>query len=293
MSGTAQFEVFAEGLAFPEGPVVMADGSVIVVEVASDKIIRCWAGGRKEVVATTGGGPNGLAVGPDGALYHANNGGIDWSKPGHYLGPGSEGRIERIDIATGKVERLYDSFEGVPISAPNDLVFDKQGNIWFTDLGKIREHSHDLSVLYCARPDGSAIRKVHWGMCGFNGVGLSPDGKTAYVAETFSARLIAVDTDPASKDGARLVGTAPGKVGLDSLAVAASGNICVAQLDEGGIATFTPDGKVSVVRLPDEHVTNIAFGGEDMRDAYITLSGSGLLIKMRWDEPGLKLNFNA
>ena len=293
MSGTAQFEVFAEGLAFPEGPVVMADGSVIVVEVASDKLIRCWAGGRKEVVATTGGGPNGLAVGPDGALYHANNGGIDWSKPGHYLGPGSEGRIERIDIATGKVERLYDSFEGVPISAPNDLVFDKQGNIWFTDLGKIRESAHDLSVLYCARPDGSAIRKVHWGMCGFNGVGLSPDEKTAYIAETFSARLIAVDTDPASTARPRLVGTAPGQVGLDSLAVTAAGNICVATLDQGGITTFTPDGKVSKRNLPDDHVTNIAFGGDDMRDAYITLSGGGLLVKMRWDEPGLKLNFNA
>src|SRR5262245_37611095 len=128
MNDTPKFEVFAEGLAFPEGPVVMADGSVIVVEVASDKIIRCWAGNRKEVVATVGGGPNGLAIGPDGALYHANNGGIDWSVPGHLTGPGSEGRIERIDIATGKVERLYDHFEGEPISAPNDLVFDREGN---------------------------------------------------------------------------------------------------------------------------------------------------------------------
>ena len=293
MNDTPGFEIIAEGLAFPEGPVVMADGSVIVVEVASDKIIRCWAGGRKEVVATTGGGPNGLAVGPDGALYHANNGGIDWSKPGHRLDPGSEGRIERIDIATGKVERVIESFEGVPLSAPNDLVFDKQGNIWFTDLGKIREHAHDLSALYCARPDGSAMRKAHWGMCGFNGVGLSPDEKTAYVAETFSARLMAIDTDPGSQNKARLVGTGLGQVGFDSLAVTAAGNVCVATLEKGGITTITPDGKISVVSLPDDHVTNIAFGGEDMRDAYITLSGSGLLVKMRWAEPGLKLNFNA
>jgi gluconolactonase len=267
---------------------------VIVVEVAGSKLIRCWGGGRKEVVAEPGGGPNGLAVGPDGALYHCNNGGIDWSKPGHYLGPGSEGRIERIDIATGKVERLYDSYEGVPLSAPNDIVVDRNGDLWFTDLGKIRENVHDLSALYHAKADGSSIRKVHWGMCGFNGVGLSPDEKTAYVAETFSARLIAVDTDPAAKGAnPRLVGTAPGHVGLDSLAVTAAGNICVAQLDQGGIATFTPDGKVDVLRLPDDHVTNIAFGGDDMRDAYITLSGGGLLVKMRWPEPGLRLNFNA
>jgi gluconolactonase len=293
MGGTPEFEVIAEGLAFPEGPVVMADGSVIVVEVMGSQLIRCWGGGRKEVVAEPGGGPNGLAVGPDGALYHANNGGIDWSGPKHLTGPGSEGRIERIDIATGKVERLYDSFEGEPISAPNDLVFDKQGNIWFTDLGKIRKTAHDLSVLYCAKPDGSSIRRVHWGMCGFNGVGLSPDEKTAYVAETFSARLIAIDTDPNSTSKPRLVGTGPGQVGFDSLAVTAAGNICVATLEQGGITSFTPDGKVSKLDLPDHSVTNIAFGGDDMRDAYITLSGSGKLVKMRWPEPGLKLNFNA
>jgi gluconolactonase len=70
----AQFEVLAEDLAFPEGPVVMPDGSVIVVEIRGGRLTRIWGDGRKEVVAETGGGPNGAAIGPDGALYVCNNG---------------------------------------------------------------------------------------------------------------------------------------------------------------------------------------------------------------------------
>ena len=98
-------EVIAEGLGFPEGPVVMADGSVIVVDVMGGRVTRCW-NGRSETLCEPGGGPNGLAIGPDGGLWLCNNGGIGHS------GPGSEGRIERIDLATGKVERVYDSCDG-------------------------------------------------------------------------------------------------------------------------------------------------------------------------------------
>lgn len=294
MSHPPAFKIVAEDLAFPEGPVIMGDGSIIVVEVAGGRVTRCWEGGRKEVLAEPGGGPNGLAVGADGALYHCNNGGVDFAKPGYRLGPGTEGRIERIDIATGRVERLYDQCDGVPLSAPNDIVVDQAGDLWFTDLGKLRDHSHDMSVLYHARADGTSIRAVHRGPGGFNGVGLSPDGKTVYVAETFTARLIAVDIDPGSLQGSvRIVGTALGPVSLDSLAVTAAGNICVGRIGQGGIVTFTPGGEVRVLPLPDSHVTNIAFGGDDMRDAYVTMSESGRLVRMRWDEPGLRLHFNA
>src|SRR5687768_12194536 len=69
-------EIVAEGLAFPEGPVIMADGSVIVVEIAGGRVTRCWEG-RKETICEIGGGPNGAAIGPDGALYVCNNGGMD------------------------------------------------------------------------------------------------------------------------------------------------------------------------------------------------------------------------
>lgn len=87
--------------------------------------------------------------------------------------------------------------------------------------------------------------------------------------------------------------TVPGPVALDSLAVTAAGNICVGTLFEGGITTVTPAGAISVARFDDNYVTNIAFGGGDMRDAFITLSQTGRLIRVRWDEPGLRLAFNA
>ena len=98
-----QFEVVAEHLAFPEGPVVMPDGSIIVVEIAAGRVTRVWGEGRKEVVAVTGGGPNGAALGPDGAIYVCNSGAIDRELGCHLdEGPDAVGRIERIDPATGK-----------------------------------------------------------------------------------------------------------------------------------------------------------------------------------------------
>lgn len=123
-----QFEVVAEHLAFPEGPVVMPDGSIIVVEIAAGRVTRVWGEGRTEVVAVTGGGPNGAALGPDGAIYVCNSGAIDRELGCHLdEGPDAVGRIERIDPATGSVDRLYERCGDITLGAPNDLVFDRAG----------------------------------------------------------------------------------------------------------------------------------------------------------------------
>ncbi len=286
-------EVFADGLAAPEGPVCMGDGSVIVVEIAAGRVTRCWGDGRKETVATPGGGPNGAAVGADGALYVCNNGGIDHEKMCHASGVGHEGRIERIDLSSGRVERVYEHCDGEALSAPNDLVIDADGSIWFSDLGKFRERSHELGGIFHAQADGSAIRCLHRGVTGFNGVGLSPDGGTLYVAETFTGRLLGFDTRAGKAAGPWLVGRAPGLTGFDSLAVTEAGNICVACPSDAQIASFTPDGAVTIVPLPAEMTTNIAFGGTDSRTAFVTETHGGLLLRVRWTEPGLRLAFNA
>ncbi|MBQ0772424.1 MAG: SMP-30/gluconolactonase/LRE family protein, partial [Sphingomonadales bacterium] len=264
-------EIIAEGLAFPEGPVVMADGSVIVVELAGGRITRCW-NGRAETVCDIGGGPNGAAIGPDGALYVCNNGGLDLEKFQNARGNGHEGRIERVDLATGKFERIYDSFDSVPLQAPNDIVFDADGRIWFTDLGKTHDGIRTASGLFSALTDGSEIFAIDRHAVSYNGVGLSPDGASVYVADTHQARLWHYERR-VDQQRPTWVATAPGPVGFDSLAVTQAGNICVATLYDGGISTITPDGTVSKFSISDEsYVTNIAFGGEDMCTAYITLS---------------------
>lgn len=283
----SQSQVIAESLGFPEGPVVMADGSVILVEIMAGKITRCWGDGRKEAVAEPGGGPNGAAIGPDGALYVCNSGGL-----GHDGPPSEPGRIERIDLASGKVERLYDACDGTPLGSPNDLMFDCDGNFWFTDLGRTGADCKYFGGLYCARPDGSSITRIHSKAISYNGVGISPDMKTVYVSDTYIARVYSFDRRIEAQPP-RWLASAKGGSLFDSLAITAAGNVCVATLMPGGITTVTPGGEVSTLALDDRLVTNIAFGGADMMDAWITFSERGALVKMRWGEPGMRLVYNG
>ena len=295
----AELEIVAEGLRFPEGPVAMPDGSVILVEIAAGRITRVRPDGSKETVAEPGNGPNGLALGPDGMLYCVNNGGFSWIEAPGLLRPHltaedypGTGRVDRIDIATGRVETLYQSGDnGVILRGPNDLVFDGHGGFYFSDFGKMRERSRDTTGLFYAKADGSFIAEAAFPMDGPNGIGLSPDGKTLYAAETFSTRLWAFDVEAPGKLGPpRHLYRPGGFTYFDSLAVEEGGNICVATLGEGGISVVSPEGAlVEFVGVPDFFTTNIAFGGADMRTAWITMSGSGKLARMRWPRPGLRL----
>lgn len=296
-----EFEVLAEGLRFPEGPIAMEDGSIILVEIARGTLTRVW-NGKSEVIAELGGGPNGAALGPDGAVWITNNGGFEWHDvqgmliPGHQAQDYSGGRIERVDLSTGKVERVYDTVNGFGLRGPNDLVFDGKGGFWFTDLGKSQARTRDQSGLYHARADGSQIVEAAYGYVGLNGVGLSPDGSTVYAAETHTAKLWAFDITgegevarPPFGQAGRVIATMPGHVYFDSLAVESDGRVCVATLLDGGITAIQPDGAWERVTFPDLLTTNICFGGPEMRDAFITLSTTGKLIKARWPRPGLRL----
>ena len=288
------FDVLAEGLQFPEGPIAMPDGSVILVEIARGALSRV-GDGKVEVICDLGGGPNGAALGPDGAVYVTNNGGGGVGIEG--ARPPVQGGIDRVDLATGKGDRIYEKVGDHLLSAPNDLVFDRQGGFWFTDLGRTLGRTKHLGGLYYARPDGSFIEEISFGSTGYNGVGLSPDEKIVYAAETWTGRLMAWDLEAPGRvvkggRGGRLVGTGPGRAFFDSLAVQANGDVCIASIAQG-ITTMSPGGDVRSTPLPDRMVTNICFGGPDLRDAYITFSGAGRLIRMRWPEPGLKLNFSA
>ena len=289
------------GLRFPEGPIAMADGSVVLVEIERQTLSRVQPNGAIEVIAELGGGPNGAAVGPDGAVYVCNNGGFKWQQNNAILAPAgtpedySGGRIERVELDTGHFEVLYRECDGQPLNGPNDIVFDAHGGMWFTDLGKTYDRHKDLGFIYYAKADGSHISQQLGHRETPNGIGLSPDGCTLYFAETITGRVWAYDiTAPGELDqsSGQLLTGLPGFQLFDSLAVDAGGNVCVATLINGGITIISPDGE-SVEHLPtgDIFTTNICFGGEDLCTAYITLSGTGRLVTTRWPRPGLELNY--
>lgn len=312
MGEAAQIRVIAEGLRFPEGPVAMPDGTVLVVEVRGGTLSRVHPDGKVEEIAQLcphgHGGANGAAVGPDGAVYVCNNGGFVWNEingvslpinaatgsniPDGYRG----GHIDRVDLATGEHQVLYSEFNGTPLTGPNDIVFDAEGGFWFTDLGKTHPTTWDKGGVYYAKPDGSSIERKIWPMMTPNGVGLSPNGSTLYVAESHTGRLWAFDLDapgqlrPAERGhGGRCIANTLGH--FDSLAVDGDGNVVVAAISDG-LCVVAPDGSShSYVSMPDGITTNICFGGEDLRTAYVTLSGSGRLAAFEWPRPGLALAF--
>jgi len=305
----ANARLIADGLGFPEGPVALPDGTVLLVEIQRGRLVRVASDGAVELVAEPGGGPNGAAIGPDGAVYVCNNGGFVWHDvmgltiPGDQPDDYSGGRIERVDPATGEVTVLYTECDGHRLRGPNDLVFDDGGGFWFTDHGKTRERDRDRGGVYYARPDGSSIVEVEFPVDAPNGIGLSPDGSTLYYAETHTGRVFRrritgpgqlEPVDPLDPS-ALLVGL-PGAMLLDSLAVDSAGCVCVGTLGlTPGITVIEPDGHWELVAPPDEFfdplVTNICFGGDDQRTAYWTCSATGRLIAGDWPRPGLAMHF--
>ena len=202
-----EFEILASGLGFTEGPALTGEGIVLVVDIDGGRVLRI-RDKSVDVVATPGGGPNGLALETPSTAIVANNGGFLWSEVDGGVRipidrvthtnepPGfSGGWIERINLESGEVKVLHRECAGRPLRGPNDLVFDEIGGLWFTDHGKGRHASVDRGGLYYVPPDGTAVREMAFPLLGPNGVGLSPDGARVYVSETHTGRLWAWDLE--------------------------------------------------------------------------------------------------
>jgi gluconolactonase len=280
----SDLSVVCSGLGYPEGPVAMPDGSVLLVELSAGTLSRISPEGQRSVVANVGGSPNGAAVGPDGKIYICNSGGFTFIYVSHAgvsltPTPGSiavttdaspdyvSGSIQRVDLATGQVETLYTEAPGVmgdgphPLRGPDDLVFDQHGGFWFTDWGKTQGRSRDVTGVFYALADGSTITEVLYPLNAPNGIALSPDGSRLYVAETYTRRVLAWDlkgpgqidrSGPAADFSRLLTAAIPGQGILDSMKVDEEGNVYVVTMlpdgqifeSNGGITVISPSGNV-------------------------------------------------
>jgi len=300
-----EYSVITNDLVFPEGPIAFSDGSIIVVEICGKTLKRVSPDGSQTVIAKLNGGPNGAAMGPDNWCYICNSGGWEYEvRDGKrwVTGQSTEnGWIERVHLDTGEVQRLYESAGNIKLRSPNDIVFDKEGGFWFTDYGKTHNRKQDVTSVFYAKADGSHIKEVIFPLMTPNGIGLSPDEKTLYVAETRTRNIWGFDISKPgiinklqapSNNGGWLVAGLEDDYLLDSMAIDSAGNICVAAVRKGGIVEISPDGKTrNHYPLPDFFTTNICFGGSDLKTAYATLSGSGRLVAFEWPRPGIPLNF--
>jgi gluconolactonase len=206
-------------------------------------------------------------------------------------------------LKTGSVELLYSHVDGRRLSAPNDIVFDKTGGFWFTDRGQFRPREYDRGGVCYAMADGSRIEEVIFPLMTPNGIALSPDERTLYVAETQTGRVWSFDVTAPGKidkqkwpspNGGTLLAGLPGYQMLDSMKVDSDGNVCVATLANGGITVISPDGSsLEHIALPDPSTTNACFGGPDLQTIYVTLGSTGRLMAGRWPRRGHPLNYNA
>ena len=178
-------------------------------------------------------------------------------------------------------------------------MFDGHGGFWFTDHGVRLDRTSDRTGIHYAKADGSSCEEVIFPLDAPNGIGLSPDGTRLYAAETHTGRVFAWDLsgpgevarDNPVGHGGHLLAGLPGLQLLDSLAVDGEGWVCVGTLVNGGITSISPDGEtIEHTPLPDPLVTNVCFGGADLRTAYATLSGTGALVALDWPRPGLRLH---
>ena len=295
------WRVVAEDLAFPEGPVPLADGSVLVSEMAAGRITKVEPDGARTTVATTGGGPNGLAVMADGSLAVCQGGGSGWSvRPWPYAGPGSvelflptgpaaepvQPQVQRVS-ADGTVSTLYTHDErDEPLKKPSDVVVDSHGGLYLTDFGGLQGRTRALAgVLYA--PPGGALREIVFPVELANGIALSPGESELYVTETRTRRIWAFElTEPGTIGAWRSVATVPagGPIGFgsaDGCCVDREGNIVVATIGRGGVTIVSPGGEIiAEAPLDDPMPTNVAFGGADGTTIYVTCGSSGRLMAL-------------
>ncbi len=288
----------AATVAFTEGPTVHEDGSVYFTDITNNRILRMAPDGEVTTFRQPSNRANGLIFDDQWRLLACE--GND--------GATADARITRTDLETGEVEVLADRYEGRLFHRPNDLTIDGSGRIYFTDRPEPEHGDEYIGVhgVYRIDPDGSIERILtEPEVVRPNGIVVSPDDATLYVIETQQreggARLIrAFDLAADGTAGNMRVfhDFYPGRSG-DGMTIDSEGNLYVAAglnrlrgtsetLDTpAGVHVFAPDGELlELIRVPEDSITNVAFGGPDLRTLYITAGKT--LFRVRTDITGTR-----
>jgi len=278
-------EYVSGGFEGTEGPLPLPDGTLVFAENRVDRLQRVANDGTVSLFSEANFNPNALATAPDGSIVAAQT-----ARPGI-------GVIHPAD----KVRPLATEYRGKPFNRPNDLIVDRKGGVWFTDPGAgpaqrapgVAESAvKAVPAVYHLSEKGD-LRQLTTDIARPNGIALSPDEKTLYVANTYGEYVIAY---PVGADGvvgkprdfAKLAGfapaanNAPASSGADGLAVDEAGRLYVAS--SAGVEVFNARGKaLGVIKLP-KAPQNLAFGGADRRTLYVV--GRGAVWKLRTEAVG-------
>jgi gluconolactonase len=265
----------ALAIVFTEGPAADAEGNVYYTEITGNRIIKYTPGGDWSEFRRPSRRANGLAFDAQGRLL-ACEGGAE----------GGGRQVTRTDMSNGEVKVLADNYEGKKLNSPNDIVVSRDGRIYFTDprYGSQDGRELDTEDVYMIDTDGSLTRVLTKpDITKPNGIGISPDGMTLYVADTVAdpreARVMAFDLaeDGTPSKGRKHYSFGAGR-GIDGMAIDTAGNIYGAAGNNNnppenlaGVYVISPEGElIGRIPIPEDSVTNCTFGGKDLRTLYVT-----------------------
>jgi gluconolactonase len=271
--------VLARGLAFPEGPVALNDGSVAFTEIRGQRISRA-AGGTVSLVARTGGGPNGATLGADGALWVANNGGIAVGPGGYWFADEPvSGRIQRVTL-DGECRDVATDLPGAPPQRPNDLCFGPDGMLYVTDP----HNWEDLANLGPGRvlqvdPASGRAEILAQVPLFPNGIAFSPDPARLIVAQSIGMKLLELPWSPGGLGEPREFAALPAGF-PDGFCFTAAGECYVCGSMGDVIQVFDADGGlVRTIEFPSgSEPTNCCVDREGR--LVVTCSGSGELVAL-------------
>ena len=228
-------DTLAEGLGHPEGPDVLPDGRIVMVETYTSKLVA-WSSERGlHDYAVCGGGPNACMLGSDGAIYITQNGGTVGAWRANVMGRPS---IQRA-WPDGRVEEVVAEVDGIQLQAPNDLTFGPDGRLYFTDPADYLPMDRKPGRLFVLERDRSGALLEEIPNAYTNGIVAEPDGSIVWV-ESYERGVYRMRPGRPSEQIAQLPeGHIP-----DGLKIAANGDLWVAAFMAGGVDILAPDGTI-------------------------------------------------